>query len=104
MIPAAWLHAAAKIAVIYWGMPHCGHVHQHVVNRLPPDVPALTAAWAEPWNCGIFYYGRDAQSWVWWRVCAATVHEWGHLKGHGHSKNPSSPMYPYLHPIPQCDR
>ena len=104
MIPASWLHVAAKIAVVMWGMPHCGHVHERVFARLPQGVPADTAAWAQSWDCTIGYYGRDPRPWLWWRVCAATVHEWGHLTGHHHSRNPSSPMYAILHPIPQCTR
>jgi hypothetical protein len=104
VIPAAWLHAAARIAIVVWGMPHCGHVHQRVAQAIPAGDPATTAAWAIPWRCEIDYYGRDRNPWVWWRVCAATVHEWGHLTGHGHSRNPASPMYPVLHPIPQCAR
>lgn len=109
MIPAAWLAAAAKIAIATWGAPHCGHVHQRVFNRLPPGEPANTAAWSYVGyprgarnHCTIGYYGPDRIPWVWWRVCAATVHEWGHLTGHRHSRDPASPMFPVLHPIRQC--
>jgi hypothetical protein len=28
--------------------------------------------------------------------CGILVHEWGHLAGHGHSRNPRSVMYPKL--------
>ena len=112
MISASWLHAAAKIAIAMWGPAHCGAVHQRVVNHLPQGLPADTAAWAyvgysrsSPNHCTIAYNGRDRIPWLWWRVCDATVHEWGHLTGHkGTLKDPSSPMYCRLHPIPQCGR
>lgn len=111
MIPGWWLAAAAKIAIAVWGAAPCGHVHQRVFDRLPQGSPADTAAWAYVgWPrgsrnyCTIGYNGRDRIPWLWWRVCAATVHEWGHLTGHHHSRNPNSPMYAILHPIPQCTR
>lgn len=111
MIPASWLHLAAKIALATWGMAPCGHVQQREVNALPQGVPADAAAWVyypgylypRRLRCTIYYYGRDPRPWLWWRVCAATVHEWGHLTGHRHSTDPNSPMYPVLHPISQCE-
>lgn len=102
MIPGSWLAQAAKIAVAVWGMPHCGHVHQYVIHAIPKSLglPANTVSYAYPWDCKIFY--DDHKLHYWWSVCDATVHEWGHLTGHHHSKNPNSPMYPLGHPIPEC--
>ena len=41
------------------------------------------------------YFNRRVR-WGWWRLCAVTIHEYGHVIGYRHSRNPRSIMYPTL--------
>jgi Matrixin len=43
-------------------------------------------------GCTIYY--NQAAGWSWGKLCSVTVHEYGHLLGHGHSGNPNGIMYP----------
>lgn len=43
-------------------------------------------------GCTVYY--NEAVGWSWRKLCSVTVHEYGHLIGHGHSWNPDSIMYP----------
>jgi hypothetical protein len=94
MIPAAWLHQAALVAVVIWGGAHCGRVTQ--LQRPLPSGTGAQAVWG-PSTCRIEYSRHPIHPWRWQHVCATTIHEWGHLTGHGHSRNPRSIMYPEGH-------
>jgi Matrixin len=43
---------------------------------------------------GCTIYFNQAAGWPWDKLCSVTVHEYGHLLGHRHSRNPDSIMYP----------
>jgi Matrixin len=49
-----------------------------------------TLAVAPP-GCTI-YYNQEA-GWPWGKLCSTTLHEYGHLIGYRHSRNPNSIMY-----------
>lgn len=77
---------AALIASIVWGPTGCQAPVQQKLAALPPDVLGVAA---DP--CNILY--RRTHHWSWPDVCTVTIHEWGHLTGHGHSSNRRSVMY-----------
>ena len=88
-----WTRAAA-VALAIWGpVPGCD-VRQRT--------EALPAGWlgAAQHPCTIIIDRRRGLSWE--RYCAAVVHEWGHLKGKPHSRNPRSIMFPSYHGEPRC--
>jgi hypothetical protein len=37
-------------------------------------------------------WGNGGTQRMWWSVCATVIHEWGHLVGRGHTRNPESIM------------
>src|SRR5688572_16583255 len=43
-------------------------------------------------SCTIYY--NQAAGWSWGKLCSVTVHEYGHIIGIGHSRNPYSIMNP----------
>jgi Matrixin len=43
-------------------------------------------------GCTIYY--NQAAGWSWGKLCSVTVHEYGHLIGYRHNRNPDSIMYP----------
>jgi len=79
-----WLRAAAIAATIWGAHPgSCMHVH-HFQENLPNKVLG------ESGDCTIIY---DRRQWSWGKYCTTTIHEWGHLAGRNHSRNPRSVMY-----------
>lgn len=88
-----------QIANRHWGDPCGGRVSINH-NPLPVDVLAR-ASWDSgasnrpPYtDCSIDIAPvmRSASA---PRLCTAIVHEYGHLAGHGHSRNPRNLMYAY---------
>lgn len=80
---------ASVIAAIVWGPTGCQAPVQAHLTALPRTVLGQSA---DP--CNILYNRR--KRWPWWLECTVTIHEWGHLTNHGHSRNPISIMYPIL--------
>jgi hypothetical protein len=80
---------ALTIAASTFGPTHCGagksprlYVQPLRANRL---------AYAGRRDCSINYNSRH--SFTRYELCVATVHEYGHLAGRGHSSNPHAIMY-----------
>lgn len=89
---------AVAIAAMIWGsLPGCHSVHQRFATL-------QRGALGEAINpCTILYNRR--QRWPWGKFCTVTIHEYGHLAGHGHSRNPRSVMYyRYTHDDRRCYR
>lgn len=84
------LQAAEGVAHWRWGPVCAGQVD--VFNRpLKPPLIAI-ATWNHGFtDCEVTYTTR--RRWHWWDLCRATVHEWGHLAGRGHSRNPRAVMF-----------
>lgn len=55
--------------------------------------------WRTASNCFVLLNLHYApRRWRWSRLCTVMVHEYGHLAGHDHSKDPFNVMYPDQHP------
>lgn len=93
--------AAERIAAAHWHGQPCTPLA--VVKR---TLPRPYLAVAQPWRCRIVLNRRrlhDLRDWN--RFCTVMVHEEGHLKGLGHSRDPRNVMYPrYVRPLPACIR
>jgi Matrixin len=60
----------------------------------------IFGAWFAADPCSIYLnvnagWDGDGNRAQWWNVCATTIHEYGHLVGKGHSRNPNSVMAKY---------
>lgn len=87
----------------YWGKVPCqGNVTYRLAN-LHGDYIGY-AQWDDPEkdgppyvNCLVLYerkvFGHDKNA-PYWFFCAVTIHEVGHLLGHGHVRDPDNVMYP----------
>jgi hypothetical protein len=89
-----WARAAA-VALTIWGSPTCGPVH-HRAEWLPRRELGYATR-----PCTIVVTRRRLE---WERYCATVVHEWGHLAGRRHSRDPRSIMFPRYHGEPRCRR
>ena len=86
---------AALIAQLIWGMPaHCDRV-THSYEAMP-----LTQLGYAQSPCRIVITRSKRLPWE--KYCAIVIHEWGHLDGHRHSRNPRSIMFPTYHGEPRC--
>ena len=94
----SWLALSWVIAFSIWGMP----AQCNTVTQAWRPMPGNVTAWADPLRCRMTYSSTPPKPWTWGRVCAATIHEWGHIDGRRHSRNPRSIMYPILHGDRRC--
>lgn len=97
------IRAARAVAEWRWGPVCDGHVSVFNAPLRPPLI--AIALWdrtpAGYRNCSVTY--STTYPWAWWSLCRATVHEYGHLAGHGHASNPLAVMYPWTRrPWPPC--
>jgi hypothetical protein len=112
VLPAGVAHAdwqtdrARAVAAKVWENPCRGQV---TVYSAPPLQPTWRA-WAYPSQCRIGL--STASPWTWAELCAALIHEYGHLAGYSdpantadptHSHDPDDIMWPYLHYDARCD-
>jgi Matrixin len=73
----------------------CGHIYQKW--EWFPASERNTLAWTTLHGCTIHY--NRAEHWDWWKLCAVTIHEYGHSVGYGHNYRWGSVMnakYPNL--------
>jgi len=103
MVPGSWIAYGLAVALSFWGPrpPTCG---EHVAVQPIDFHMGHAVAYADGFRCAIILDARPWTPWTRARVCKAIVHEYGHLKGHGHSRNPRSIMYPFMHRWRRCDR
>lgn len=98
------LATSLRVAQEYWGgPPPCGAITVRVVESFtaPEFDGSYADAVAYP-NCVIEYLPRAFAKGL-ASYCALTVHEVGHLHGHGHDADPASVMYPFVPRVPACD-
>jgi hypothetical protein len=106
--PSEAVRRAAKTAARYWGGSNCLHVTYRY-----RDLPGQTIAQAEWYSsalapthylqCTITF---DDRRLPYAAYCAVVVHEFGHLDGHLHSRDPHSVMFPFLSDLlipSECD-
>lgn len=104
--PVDWLALFTPVATEYWGHgapPPCG-----TPRFAWGDTPQGSGAMGDPRTCLVTFNKRS------WRIfsaapgamCAVTLHEFGHLYGHGHSEggimDPSNATW--WRRWPACDR
>ncbi len=82
---------ALLVGMAMWGWTWKGTPPAVKIRTLPPYVMG------EAGDRAIFLNRSPGVAWTWQRVCQAVSHEWGHLTGRGHSRNPRSIMYYRLH-------
>ena len=93
-----WLALAWVIAFGVWGAPGCG-----APGQTWRPMSQATAR-ADLRHCRMIYSSTPMKPWTWGRICAATLHEWGHLKGRRHSTRPGTVMYRFLNGDRRCHR
>jgi hypothetical protein len=88
-----WIKRALAVGMAMWGWTWHGPPPAVVTVKLEPN--ALGAA--DTANDEILLNRASRTTWTWQRTCQTVLHEWGHLTGRHHSKDPSSIMYPRVH-------
>ncbi|SRR6266496_687683 len=90
-----------EIAARYWNGTKCdGHIG---LRYIPMEWRTL--AFADYYfvqgsqrffDCYVYFNSRRVSGLSFSKYCAIMVHEYGHLNGRGHSRNPYSIMYPKI--------
>lgn len=81
---------ALLVGMAMWGWTWNGPAPQVKIRTLPKYTVG------EAGDRTIFLNRSPGVAWTWQRICQAVSHEWGHLAGRAHSRNPRSIMYPVL--------
>jgi hypothetical protein len=90
IFPQSWIGPAITAAALAFGPVLADDVHVKYRNLEPGSL----AAAKKPGT--IIVDKRPAAEWPREKAQCVLVHEYGHLAGRGHSKNPRSIMYPVL--------
>ena len=97
VFPQSWIGPAIAAAAISFGPVKADVVHVKYRN-----LPGQTLGQAQAPGT-ILIDKRPASAWPREKAQCLIVHEYGHLAGRGHSKNPGSMMFPAFNP-PVCHR
>ena len=109
-VGSAPLQRAQQLAKAHWGSDPCGGQVEIVWSPLAATISALST-WTNPGppfdnpalNSGCKVTFNPAAKFDWSKLCTVTIHEYGHLAGKRHSRNPGEVMYRYYNkPAPEC--
>jgi Matrixin len=100
LTPRLVLLAAAK-ADVYWGGTRCTSItfdFEKLGDRRIAEAQWATASDSSNYlDCHVTFNTDPTRiRTTFWHYCAAVVHEYGHLAGHGHSTDRTSVMFPSL--------
>lgn len=98
--PRAAVVRAARKASSFWGDTRCLHISYHYRSlpgrRIAEAKWYSTALFSKTYlQCSITFDSQRIRT-SFALYCAAVVHEFGHLSGHPHVRNPRNVMYPEL--------
>ena len=94
-------HDALRFAENFWHeRGESAYCPGRVRLRVGPDDPNVLGWVNSPFSCTIWLnykteWSDGGETDSWWRVCATAIHEYGHLVGRRHSRNPESIMAGY---------